>query len=304
LLRKGNESLLKGHPYLQNIFVLDKSKKIRSMFEIIRRIRKEKYDLAINLQRFASSGLITTLSGARQTVGFRKNPLSIFFTEKVGHEIGKENNKHEVDRNIDLVKSFTDNERVRPKLYASLQDQEKVKAYKDKNYVCIAPASIWFTKQFPAEKWIEFINQLPEDLLVYLLGSPADEELCRRIMDESANKHIVNLAGKLSLLESGELMKDAIVNYVNDSAPLHLASQANAPVCAVYCSTIPGFGFGPLSDFSRIVEIAEPLHCRPCNLHGYRQCPQGHFKCAMNINTVQLNKVLKEAIINQKAQKL
>ena len=294
LLRKGNESLLKGHPFLQNIFLLDKSKKIRSVIEVISRIRKEKYDLVINLQRFASSGLITALSGARRSIGFKKNPFSLFFSVRIPHEIGKKNNKHEVDRNIDLIKSFTDDKRIRPKLYADNGDREKVKNYKDKNYLCIAPASVWFTKQFPVKKWVEFINQLPEGLLIYLLGSPADDELCRQIIDESINKHVINLAGKLNLLESGELMKDAILNYVNDSAPLHLASQANAPVCVVYCSTIPEFGFGPLSDFSRIVEIKEKLHCRPCNLHGYRKCPEGHFKCAFDISISQLNEVLKE----------
>jgi ADP-heptose:LPS heptosyltransferase len=45
-------------------------------------------------------------------------------------------------------------------------------------------------------------------------------------------------------------MKDAAMNYVNDSAPMHFASAVNAPVTAVYCSTIPAFGFGPLSDRS------------------------------------------------------
>ena len=48
-------------------------------------------------------------------------------------------------------------------------------------------------------------------------------------------------------------MKDAKMNYVNDSAPMHIASAVNAPVTAVFCSTVPEFGFGPLSDVSIIV---------------------------------------------------
>jgi ADP-heptose:LPS heptosyltransferase len=299
LLRKGNESLLKGHPFLKNIFILDKNKKFRSMFENILRIRKEKYDLVINIQRFASSGIITALSGARQTVGFSKNPFSIFFTQRIPHDIEKKNNQHEVDRNNNLIKKITDDKRVKPKLYPGRQDEEKVKIYKDKNYICISPASIWFTKQFPENKWIEFINQLEEGLQIYLLGSSSDNNLCQRIIDGSTNMQVGNLAGKLSFLESGELMKDAVINFVNDSAPLHLASQCNAPVCVVYCSTIPKFGFGPLSDFSRIVEIKDHLYCRPCGLHGYKKCPEGHFKCALDINILQLNEVLKEAILRK-----
>jgi lipopolysaccharide heptosyltransferase II len=296
LLRKGNESLLENHPYLRNILIFDKKRKSASLIENIRKIRGEKYDLVINVQRFASSGLITALSGASHTIGFRKNPFSFFFNEKIKHEIGDKTGKHEVDRNIELIRNFTDGKRVKPKLYAGTDDQEKAKVYKDRKYICIAPASIWFTKQFPKEKWIEFIDQLPEDLHTYLLGSPADGLLCQEIIDRSSNKRTHNLAGKLSLMASGELMKDAVLNYVNDSAPLHLASQANAPVCAVYCSTIPEFGFGPLSDFSRIVELKEALYCRPCNLHGYKQCPQGHFRCAMDIEVRQLIEVLKEVL--------
>jgi ADP-heptose:LPS heptosyltransferase len=43
-------------------------------------------------------------------------------------------------------------------------------------------------------------------------------------------------------------MKGAKMNYVNDSGPLHLASAMNAPITAFFCSTVPEFGFGPLSE--------------------------------------------------------
>jgi heptosyltransferase-2 len=81
-------------------------------------------------------------------------------------------------------------------------------------------------------------------------------------------------------------MKNAQMNYVNDSAPMHLASAVNAPVTAIFCSTIPAFGFTPLSDHSRVIETSEVLPCRPCGLHGYAKCPKGHFKCA---ETIEIN---------------
>ena len=83
-------------------------------------------------------------------------------------------------------------------------------------------------------------------------------------------------------------MKDAVMNYANDSAPLHIASAMNAPVTAVYCSTVTWFGYGPLSDKRFIVEKTEPLYCRPCTLHGKKYCPEKHFKCALDINKDQL----------------
>jgi len=95
---------------------------------------------------------------------------------------------------------------------------------------------------------------------------------------EDPTIHIV--AGQLSFLESAALMKNARMNFVNDSAPLHFASAVNAPVAAMFCSTVPAFGFGPLSDDSFVFETTERLDCRPCGLHGYKSCPKGHFKCS------------------------
>jgi heptosyltransferase-2 len=150
----------------------------------------------------------------------------------------------------------------------------------DEAYICIAPASIWFTKQWPAPKWIELINALEDRYLVCLIGSKQDRELCASIKNLAKTQRIKILAGDLSLLESAALMKSARMNFVNDSAPLHLASAMNAPVTAIFCSTVPAFGFGPLSDKNFIAETALELDCRPCGIHGYHECPLGHFKCA------------------------
>ena len=98
----------------------------------------------------------------------------------------------------------------------------------------------------------------------------------------------MNLAGRLSFLASAALQKKAVLNYVNDSAPMHFASAVNAPVVAVYCSTLPDFGFGPLSDNSFIVQTNESLTCRPCGIHGKKQCPLKHFDCAKTIKMDQL----------------
>jgi heptosyltransferase-2 len=160
--------------------------------------------------------------------------------------------------------------------------------YKKKPFITISPASVWFTKQYPASKWVELINNLPSDHTIYLIGAGDDHDLCEQVRKGTGHPAVVNLAGQLSFLESAALMKDAVMNYVNDSAPMHFASAVNAPVTAVYCSTLPSFGFGPLSDRSTIVEIEEMLLCRPCGLHGRKVCPLGHFNCAHKIKVGQL----------------
>lgn len=297
LVRKGNESLFFNHPYLHEVLVWDKrNNKYKNLMRILEKIRSNKYDILINLQRFAATGLLTVLSKAKQTIGFNKNPFSFLFTHKIPHlvnQLGQE--MHEIERNHQLIRSFTDEKAAKPTLYPSKNDFENVEKWKKQPFVCIAPASVWFTKQFPANQWVTLTNSFPSNLAVYLLGATGDFFLCDQILKDSNNSSMVNLAGKLSFLESAALQKDAVMNYVNDSAPLHFASSVNGSVCAVYCSTIPGFGFGPLSDISYLVEVPISLNCRPCGLHGHRACPQKHYHCAKLIKNDQLLAVLPQS---------
>jgi heptosyltransferase-2 len=289
LLRKGNEGLLTCHPNINRVFIWDKKQnKIKNLYLLSKQIRAHNYDTVINLHRFLSSGVIAAFSGAKQIIGFDKNPLSFLFTKRIKHEIG--NGKHEVERNQRLIESITNTESSKPKLYPSIENKNAVEKYKDSPYICLAPTSVWFTKQYPKEKWVTLCNQLPNSLTIYLLGAPGDSITCEWIKDNSANKNIINLAGKLNFLESAALMVDAQMNFVNDSAPMHIASAMNARTTAIFCSTVPSFGFGPLADDSITIETKELLDCRPCGLHGHKVCPKGHFKCAFSIETIELLK--------------
>jgi len=283
LLRKGNETLLENHPFINEVLIWDKNnKKYDNLRGITKSVKKANYFAVINLQRFASSGLITAFSGAKHKIGFKKNPLSFSFTETFPHNIG--DGTHEVERNQQLIVKLTDKETAFPKLYPSKKDYNTVEIYKVKNYVCIAPTSVWYTKQLPKEQWVKVINKVSDQYNIYLLGGPSDKDSCEEIKQLSKNKNVINLCGKLSFLESAALMQTAKLNHVNDSAPLHIASAMNAPVTAYFCSTIPAFGFGPLGDNSKIIEIKEKLSCRPCGLHGKRECPEGHFDCGYKMD--------------------
>ncbi|MBS3769613.1 MAG: glycosyltransferase family 9 protein [Bacteroidales bacterium] len=288
LLRKGNEVLLSNHPHLQQVYVLDKkTRKYAHVLQMIRKIRKLRYDYVINLQRFFTTGVISLFARSQHKAGFDKNPLAFAYDLKVHHEIG--NGKHEIERNLELVEPITGSEFTRPRLYPSREHYNKVKPLKERAYLTIAPASVWFTKQFPKEKWIGLLGKLDPQYDIHMIGGPEDHELCMQIIQESGRERVFNLAGKLSFLETAALMENARMNYVNDSAPLHMASAMNAPVTAVFCSTVPEFGFYPVSDQSHVVETDIDLYCRPCGLHGFHACPEGHFRCA---RTIDINKLL------------
>jgi ADP-heptose:LPS heptosyltransferase len=332
VVRKGNHGLFAGHPFLRKLHVWDKGQgKGHDLCRLVREFRQQRYDHVINAQRFFSTGLMTVLSGGKETIGYDKNPLSFLFSRKVKHDIpewkalrGKDPNAgapftHEVDRLNDLIAHLTDGERPMPRLYPTAEAWKKVRTTLASRliasagflaedpaatgnpqgpeaetlrehggaYITIAPASVWFTKQWPAEKWIELIKRMPTDRRVLLIGAPGDVPLCERIALEAGRGDV--LAGTLSLLETAALMEGAAMNYVNDSGPLHIASAMNAPVTAAFCSTVPAFGFGPLNANGRVVQYKEPLSCRPCGLHGHKACPEGHFRCALEMAAEELH---------------
>ena len=204
------------------------------------------------------------------------------------HEL--QGGKHEVDRNLALIQHLVAQPKSRrPELFPSATDYDFVEQYQKEAYYCMAPASVWFTKQLPEEQWVKLIQILKQETTVYLLGAPSDFELCERIRTTANTRKVINLCGKLSLMQSAALMQKAERNYVNDSGPMHLASAMNARTTVFYCSTVSQFGFGPLANDNEIIEIQEKLDCRPCGSHGYKVCPKQHFSCGQKIDVTQVS---------------
>jgi heptosyltransferase-2 len=171
VVRKGNEQLLANNPFIRNVLVWNKKKdKIRNLFKLVSVVRKNRYDVVINLQRYLSTGILAIFSGSKKTIGFNKNPLSFLYTKKIIHQFDIKNPRHEVERNNDLIKDLTDESVSRPALYPSQADEQIVTKYKTLLFVTMTPSSVWFTKKYPVEKWIDLINHFNPAYKIYLLG--------------------------------------------------------------------------------------------------------------------------------------
>lgn len=288
-LRKGNESVIQGLTSIEKTWIWDKQGgKTRNLFKLIRELRTYQFDMVFNLHRHFNSGLVSALVKSPVKAGFKQNPLSFFYTHKVNHLIPHPQGWHEVQRNLELLKTIrpefqiVDNSKnYKPELPIQQKNIDKVSSLVSDNYFVIAPASVWFTKAWSEHKYRELTKELSQMGKVYFIGAPDDKSLCDRIRENISNTE--NLCGGLNLLDSAALMKNARRVFVNDSAPLHLASCVNAKTTAIFCSTVPSFGYTPLADESVVVDVGNLLSCRPCGLHGYKACPLGHFKCSEDI---------------------
>ncbi len=273
LIKKGYAKLFDAHPFVHKILQFDKKNKRKEIPRLVKQIKNAAYDLLINTHRHLSSGILAATSKAKLVIGYRANPLSTFYQQQIPYHI--DDGRHEYLRLHDLIRHITDEHAAKPKLYVDRFGDPSI----SEAYICIAPGSVWQTKRWPISAWIDFLKTKPKQK-VYLLGGKTDFDDNQKILTALPRHPIINTAGKMHILSSIYLMKHAQMNYVMDSAPLHMASAVNAAVTALFLSTTPKYGFYPLSDHSIIVQTPLQLDCRPCGSHGHKTCPQGHFKCA------------------------
>jgi lipopolysaccharide heptosyltransferase II len=158
------------------------------------------------------------------------------------------------------------------------QTSNKIKS----NIIGIAPGSKHFTKMWNIEKFKDIANLLSSNFSVQLFGSKEDIGICNFIQNN--NEKILDLSGKLTLLETAKLIDKCDVLISNDSGLMHIASARQTKVLAIFGSTVKELGFSPFRVQNEIVE--KELNCRPCSHIGRENCPKGHFNC-MNMISVE-----------------
>ncbi len=282
--------VLKNNPNVKNIIVFDKSK--NSTFSLIKKLKKEKYNLAVSPHRSHRASYSLFLSKIPERVGFDKAGFSFLYTKKVRHRF---DGTHEIDRNLRLLTvldGFSEEKLIRyPEIFLSEEENNFYKklGLREKDYILVAPGSKWNTKRWTVEGFSELINKIGKEETVVLFGGKEDIEYVSQI-EENLKVKTVNLVGKTSLRESFSVVKNAKALISNDSAPVHMAVSFNTPVVSIFGPTVKDFGFYPYRN-GVVVEV-KGLKCRPCGLHGHKTCPTGTFECMKGIKTYDVLKAL------------
>ncbi len=202
------------------------------------------------------------------------------------------NDKHEIDRNLNLLSAFSDFEAVKTYFLdkidyeVGIQDKEYInnrlsatKVGLDR-IVLLAPGSEWNTKRWKEEYYIELVKSFTGcNYSCVLIGSKKEEPLCKYIAGESG---AINFAGATSLPQLLYLMTKSRIVITNDSAPTHIAGLAGCHVITIFGPTVPEFGFAPRSSGSAVIQ-SDGLKCRPCRIHGSNRCPIRTHECMTGI---------------------
>lgn len=161
---------------------------------------------------------------------------------------------------------------------------------KQTSYICLAPGSVWETKRWTEESFVEAGQQLSKlNYQILILGSPEERELCERVRDQIPDA--VSLAGRLSILESVMVLSRAKALICNDSGAMHMASLLHLPTVAVFGPTVLELGYKPWNPKAQVL-ASESLLCRPCGQHGGRRCPIGTHSCMKSVSAQQVVKTL------------
>lgn len=278
--------LVENNPNISEVLEYDKRGEdsgFKGFFSMVRQIETGAYDMAIVPHRSIRSAALVRLAGIPNRIGFDRSAGSFLFTKKIKYE----NDLHEVDRNLNLLESIvTSPIKGYPRLYPSAEDDRHADNIlaenginSDKPLVAIAPGSIWKTKRWPIEKYEELSGKFITDgTRVILIGGKEDISL----LENSKFDGAVDLAGKLTLMESVAILKKCDLLITNDSAPMHFAVSVDTPVVAIFGATAPKYGFYPYNKDDVVVD--RELPCRPCAIHGGTKCPIGTFECMLDIS--------------------
>ncbi|MDY0151090.1 MAG: glycosyltransferase family 9 protein [Candidatus Cloacimonas sp.] len=257
-------------------------------------MRKEKYDIVIDLHGKLASILLRLIVKAKKRVGYNKKRSTRI-------AIVKGDKLLSIDSTISLYANSLKKLGIEPLWqYPKLQSRVERHAVATDSIrqakIAIFPGATHFTKRYPTQSWIKLMQLLP--LYSFsLFGSADDQNNCSVIAAQNP-ANCKNLAGKF---EFGSLL-DALQDYdliiSGDTGPMHLAATLFKSQIAIFGGTHPRLGFRPLNDSATI--LCAELPCQPCSLHGLKQCPLDHFKCMKSIEPGKVAALIQELLAKPK----
>lgn len=242
---RGLQGLLECHPMIEKVIVINKDewkapvsamKTLAEFRRLVRELRSNRYDLAIDLQGLLRSGVIAMATGAPLRAGFAeaREGSRYFYNRRIsaGHDM------HAVDRYLKIAAELgCDVDEVNfpfPLRKESPKTEELKRGLDD--YVVIVPGARWDTKMWSSENFGRLASALK--LKSVLIGGNADIALAGEIAARSDGKAL-SVAGDTTIPELIDIMRGAKLVISNDSGPMHIAAALNIPVAALFGPTSP-----------------------------------------------------------------
>ena len=292
---------IKNNPLVNNVYIIERKKRnVITFLQLISKIRKEKYDIALDFQQLLKSGLILGFSGAKRRITLDNGrEFSNFFA----NEIIKTNrrlfdfNYHVVNRNFDLVKALgVNNNEIKFVLPDFSNEYSKeIKSIildESKKIIVLAPSTTWTNKHWTIQGWRDIINEFKNDYNIILTADSQAQELLAKIADGYNN--VINLAGKTNLCDLIYIFRKADLIVSTDSGSANIAWSVNAKSIITLFFATSAKRTAPFSD--NYFSVSSNIECSPCMK---RKCRLKNHKnkCITSINSNDIIQIMKKILV-------
>lgn len=265
------EKFITNNPLLDKVYVIHKKTGGFAEFkQIIKQIRAQKYDIAIDTQQLLKSGVILGLSGAKRKITLSDGRE---FSWIFANEIIKTNRKqfdinyHVVKRNLEIAKYLgADEEKIEFTLpNTSENDKNKAKDLLNKidpnlKSVIISPETTWNNKHWTVDGWRKVIEKLSGKVNLVYTGTSDENGLSGKILQGFDG--IINLSGKTNLFELEEVFKLADLVISVDSGSAHVAWATGVPAIITLFFATSSKRTAPFGEKYFSIQAETP--CSPC----------------------------------------
>lgn len=298
-VRGGLAGLFAGQPNLSSVTAFDKrgaQQGLGAAWRFGRELSRQDFDLWISPHTSLRSALVARAVASPVRIGYQRPCLNrLAYTHTVDRRFAE---RAEIERLMGLLEPL-DIRETAPWPELILPDAAHARAQELLNglprpLLGMHPGSTWPTKKWPLEYYADVARRaLQAGAGVAVFAGPGEEADAAAVVRGAGGESAAlrNLAGKPDLPTLAACLKRLDTYLTNDSGPMHLAWVQRTPTLALFGPTVRSLGFFPRGPEAEVLEV-DGLDCRPCGLHGHKQCPQGHFRCMRELTPEQTWSVL------------
>jgi lipopolysaccharide heptosyltransferase II len=301
LVESAAAPIVRHNPHLDEVIVAPRRRGLHRIVDdltLARRLRRERFDLAIDLHGGPRSAWLTWASGARERIGYEISGRHWIYTRRVARS-RELRPRHSVLNQWDLLEAIPgwpggtpDRERDRidipldPQADAQMAARLRQAGVDEHDELVVMHVSAGNPfRRWPEAFFVDTAAALaaagPKRRLV-LSSGPSDREAAARIATATrarlgaSSGRIIDL-GEFDLQELRALIGRSRLFVGGDTGPLHIAAATDTPVVGLYGPTLAARSapWRP-SSVPTISLEREDLSCRPCD---QRACVPGDFRC-------------------------
>ncbi|MBL0691635.1 MAG: glycosyltransferase family 9 protein [SAR324 cluster bacterium] len=265
------DQIFQNSSHISKVWLLDRKAGVRETIRIIKSIRREKFDILVDLLPRDRTAVISLLSGISKRIGFNspyirhiayniKLPApkkTIYFADAVFSLLAPLGVKR---KNLDM--DFQGQKSRKPR---------KISASKDIN-ISVSTVSMVSNKRWPKDDFIKLINSVINrvNARIFLIGSTAEKGYVENIYNDIDNKKSVSVQIFNDLTSFWKFTDTIDYHIGNDNGQRHFFIARGVPTFGVFSREIASAWTPPNSDMHATIE--NKVECKSNSLDVYLKC--------------------------------